>query len=327
MTNSLISTNKKVIILLGPTGVGKTGAALLLAKKLDTEIISADSMQLYRHMDIGTAKPSKEERAFVTHHMIDIVHPWESFSAGRYISMIVPIIEDLHKKGKIPVVVGGTGLYIKAMTRGIFSGPSADWSLREGLLSMEKEDAGSLYTYLKKLDPGAAEKITPNDTRRVVRALEVYLNGHASISDMQQRLTQPLPYDFIKIGLSRDRKELYRIIEERVDAMIRHGLMNEAKMVMDMIKERLSSHSPSPVTHSPFPSLQAIGYKEVLMYFQGEITLDETVSLIKRATKRYAKRQFTWFKKEEGIHWVDITGISESDEAFIRVWGVLKNLP
>jgi len=326
VTNSLISTDKKVIILLGPTGVGKTGAALLLAKKLDTEIISADSMQIYRQMDIGTAKPSKEERAFVTHHMIDIVHPWESFSAGRYISMIVPIIEDLHTKGKIPVVVGGTGLYIKAMTRGIFSGPSADWPLREGLLSMEKEDAGSLYTYLKNLDPGAAEKITPNDTRRVVRALEVYLKGQGSISDMQQRLTQPLPYDFIKIGLSRDRKELYRIIEERVDAMVRHGLMNEAKMVMDMIQERLSSHYPSPVTHPPFPSLQAIGYKEVLMYFQGEITLDETVSLIKKATKRYAKRQFTWFKKEEGIHWVDITGISESDEAFSRVWGILKNL-
>jgi len=328
----LISTNKKVIILLGPTGVGKTGAALLLAKKLDTEIISADSMQIYRHMDIGTAKPSRKERAFVTHHMIDVVHPWESFSTGRYISMIVPIIEDLHKKGKIPVVVGGTGLYIKAMTRGIFSGPSADWTLREELLSMEREKAGFLYAYLKKLDPEAAEKITPNDTRRVVRALEVSLKGHASISEMQQKLTQPLPYDFIKIGLSRDRKELYRIIEERVDAMIRHGLMNEVKMVIDMIKEpsvnrELSSPSPLPVTHYPLPSLQAIGYKEVSMCLRGEIGPDETISLIKRATKRYAKRQFTWFKKEEGIHWVDITGISESDEAFIRVWGVLKNLP
>ena len=328
----MISTNKKVIILLGPTGVGKTGAALLLAKKLDTEIISADSMQIYRHMDIGTAKPSRKERTFVRHHMIDVVHPRESFSTGKYISMIVPIIEDLHTKGKIPVVVGGTGLYIKAMTRGIFSGPSADWTLREELLSMEKEKAGFLYAYLKKLDPEAAEKITPNDTRRVVRALEVSLKGHASISEMQQKLTQPLPYDFIKIGLSRDRKELYRIIEERVDAMIRHGLMNEVKIVIDMIKKPsvnrgLSSLTPLPVTHYPLPSLQAIGYKEVSMCLRGEISPDETISLIKRATKRYAKRQFTWFKKEEGIHWVDITGISESDEAFIRVWGVLKNLP
>ena len=150
MTNSLISTNKKVIILLGPTGVGKTGAALLLAKKLGTEIISADSMQIYRHMDIGTAKPSREERAFVTHHMIDIVHPWENFSAGRYLSMIVPVIEDLHKRGRIPVVVGGTGLYIKAMTRGIFSGPSADWTLREELLSMEKEAIRLFVRLFKK---------------------------------------------------------------------------------------------------------------------------------------------------------------------------------
>jgi tRNA dimethylallyltransferase len=329
--NSLISTNKKVIILLGPTGVGKTGAALLLAKKLDTEIISADSMQIYRHMDIGTAKPSREERAFVAHHMIDIVDPWENFSTGRYISMIAPVIEDLHIRGKIPVVVGGTGLYIKAMTRGIFSGPSADWTLREELLSMEKEESGSLYAYLKKLDPEAAGKITPNDTRRVIRALEVYLKGHESISQMQQRLTQPLPYDFIKIGLSRDRKELYRVIEERVDKMIQHGLMNEVKMVMDMIKERfvnreISSHDPLPVPYYPFPSLQAIGYKEVSMYLQGEISPDESVGLIKRATKRYAKRQFTWFKKEEDIHWVDITGVSESDEAFLSVWRILENL-
>jgi tRNA dimethylallyltransferase len=326
----LIPINKKVIILLGPTGVGKTGAALLLAKKLDTEIISADSMQIYRHMDIGTAKPSREERAFVAHHMIDVVDPWENFSTGRYISMIVPVIEDLHKRGKIPVVVGGTGLYIKAMTRGIFSGPSADWTLREELLSMEKAESGSLYAYLIKLDPEAAEKITPNDTRRVVRALEVSLKGHASISEMQQRLTQPLPYDFIKIGLSRDRKELYRTIEERVDAMIQHGLMNEVKKVMDMIQDHPPSpiaHDPISMPHYPFPALQAIGYKEVLMCLRGEIGPDETVSLIKRATKRYAKRQFTWFKKEEGIHWVDITGIAESDEAFARVWDVLKNLP
>jgi tRNA dimethylallyltransferase len=331
VTNSLISTNKKVIILLGPTGVGKTGAALLLAKKLDTEIISADSMQIYRHMDIGTAKPSREERAFVAHHMIDIVHPWENFSTGRYISMIAPVIEDLHIRGKIPVVVGGTGLYIKAMTRGIFSGPSADWTLREELLSVEKEESGSLYAHLKKLDPEAAERITPNDTRRVIRALEVYLKGHESISQMQQRLTQPLPYDFIKIGLSRDRKELYRIIEERVDTMIQHGLMNEVKMVMDVITGRfvnreLSSHDPLPLTHYPFPSSQAIGYKEVSMYLQGKISPDETVGLIKRATKRYAKRQFTWFKKEEDIHWVDITGVPESDEAFLRIWKILENL-
>ena len=207
----------KVIILLGPTGVGKTGVSILLAKELNTEIISADSMQIYRHMDIGTAKPSHEERSIVKHHMIDIVDPWESYSTGKYIAAVVPIIEGLHRKGKIPIVVGGTGLYIKAMTRGIFSGPSADWTLREDLLSMEKEERGSLYNYLKELDPEAAGKITPNDTRRIIRALEVCLKSNTSMSEMQKKLTQPLPYEFIKIGLTSDRKELYRLIEERVD--------------------------------------------------------------------------------------------------------------
>src|SRR4030066_2098530 len=184
----------KVIILLGPTGVGKSNASLLLAKSLDTEVISADSMQIYRHMDIGTAKPTVEERTLVKHHMIDIVDPWELYSTGKYIDAVEPLIGKLHSKRKIPIVVGGTGLYIKAMTRGIFSGPSADWSLREDLLPMEKGEKGSLYNYLKKLDPEAAEKITPNDTRRIVRALEVCLKSNKSMSEIQKKLTQPLPY-------------------------------------------------------------------------------------------------------------------------------------
>ena len=306
----------KVIILLGPTGVGKTGASILLAKALNTEIISADSMQIYRHMDIGTAKPSKEERATVRHHMIDIVNPSEAYSTGKYIEAVVPIIEGLHKTERIPVVVGGTGLYIKAMTRGIFSGPSADWTLREDLLSMEKEENGSLYNYLKELDPEAAEKITPNDTRRIIRALEVCLKSKETLSEMQKKLTRPLPYEFIKIGLSRERKELYNIIEERVDKMIIDGLVNEVKKAIEMIGN----------SEIPLPSMQAIGYKDIAMYLQGQITLDEAIRLVKRGTKRYAKRQFTWFRKEEDIHWVNITGINESHEAFMRVNHVLRDL-
>lgn len=306
----------KVIILLGPTGVGKTGASILLAKALNTEIISADSMQIYRHMDIGTAKPSKEERATVRHHMIDIVNPSEAYSTGKYIEAVVPIIEGLHKTERIPVVVGGTGLYIKAMTKGIFSGPSADWTLREYLLSMEKEENGSLYNYLKELDPEAAEKITPNDTRRIIRALEVCLKSKETLSEMQKKLTRPLPYEFIKIGLSRERKELYNMIEERVDKMIIDGLVNEVKKVIEMIGN----------SEIPLPSMQAIGYKDIAMYLQGQITLDEAIRLVKRGTKRYAKRQFTWFRKEEDIHWVNITGINESHEAFMRVNDILKPL-
>jgi tRNA dimethylallyltransferase len=302
----------KVIILLGPTGVGKTGVSTLLAKALNTEIISADSMQIYRHMDIGTAKPSKKERAIVKHHMIDIVDPVESYSTGKYIEAVIPIIEGLLDKGKIPIVVGGTGLYIKAMTRGIFSGPSADWTLREELLSIENEEKGSLYNYLKELDPGAAEKITSNDKRRIIRALEVCLKTKKRLSEIQKKLTKPLPYEFIKIGLTRDRKELYRIIEERVDAMMEAGIVEEVKNTLEMNPDRTP--------------MQAIGYKEVVKYLQGEITLDEAVRLIKKVTKRYAKRQFTWFRKEEDIQWVDITGIDDSHEAFIRVSYILRSL-
>jgi tRNA dimethylallyltransferase len=302
----------KVLILLGPTGVGKTGISILLAKALNTDIISADSMQIYRYMDIGTAKPSKKERTIVKHHMIDIVDPRESYSTGKYIEAVAPIIEELLNKEKIPIVVGGAGLYIKAMTRGIFSGPSADWTLREDLLSIENEEEGSLYNYIKELDPGAAEKITSNDKRRIIRALEVCLKSKGRLSEIQKKLTRPLPYEFIKIGLSRDRKELYKMIEERVDAMIEAGLVEEVKNILEMNPGRTP--------------MQAIGYKEFAMYFQGEMTLDEAVNLMKKATKRYAKRQFTWFRKEEGIHWVDITGIDDSHETFMRVSNVLRYL-
>jgi len=302
----------KVIILVGPTGVGKTAVSILLAKELDTEIISADSMQIYRHMDIGTAKPSIEEKTMVKHHMIDIVDPWESYSTGKYITEVVPIIDNLHRKGKIPIVVGGTGLYIKAMTRGIFSGPPADWNLREELLSMDKEERGSLYNYLKEFDPDAAGKITPNDTRRVIRALEVCLKSNASISELQKNRTQPLPYDFIKIGLTRDRKELYRIIEERVAIMIESGLVEEVENILTMNPDRTP--------------LQAIGYKEIAMYLYGHITSDEAIRLITRGTKRYAKRQFTWFRKEEGIHWIDITGTYDKHGAFMRVSNIMGSI-
>jgi len=303
---------KKVIILLGPTGVGKTGVSILLAKALSTEIISADSMQIYRYMDIGTAKPTSEERAVVKHHMIDTVDPREAYSTGKYIQAVVPIIEKLHEMGKVPIVVGGTGLYIKAMTRGIFSGPSSDWSLREELLSMEKEENGVLYNLLRDLDPEAAVKITPNDTRRITRALEVFLKSTSSISEMQKKLTKPLPYKFIKIGLHRDRRELYRIIEHRIDEMINRGLIEEVQNLLKMNPDRTP--------------MQAIGYKEISLYLREEIPIEEAIRLIKRGTKRFAKRQFTWFKKEEDIHWIDVTGIYDSDKILILLSDVLRHV-
>jgi tRNA dimethylallyltransferase len=302
----------KVIILLGPTGVGKTGVAVLLAKKLNTEIISADSMQIYRHMDIGTAKPSPEERGLVGHHMIDIVDPSQSFSTGKYVSAVEPLIESLHKKGKIPVIAGGTGLYIRAMTRGIFSGPPADWKLRRELLALEEEERGYLHRRLKESDPAAAEKITANDTRRIVRALEVFIKSRTSMSGMQKDLTRPLPYSFIRIGLTRERKELYAMIERRVESMIESGLVEEVKTILAMAPDRTP--------------MQAIGYKEIAMHLRGEISLDKAVGLIKKGTRRYAKRQFTWFRKEEDIHWIDITGIHNSRDAFEHVYEFLMTL-
>ncbi|TAL24385.1 MAG: tRNA (adenosine(37)-N6)-dimethylallyltransferase MiaA [Nitrospirae bacterium] len=302
----------KVIILLGPTGVGKTGASILLAKSLDTEIISADSMQIYKGMDIGTAKPSIEQMAGVRHHMIDIVGPTEAYSVGRYIEEVVPVIDSLHKKGKIPIIVGGTGLYIKAMTRGIFSGPSADWELREELAALEEEQGGSLHSYLQELDPEAASKIMPPDKRRIIRALEVCLKTRQGISELQKKATSPLPCEFIKIGLTRDRKELYKIIEERVDEMIKAGLVGEVKKITGMNPDKTP--------------MQAIGYKEIAAHIDGKISIEEAVGLIKKNTKRYAKRQFTWFKKEEGIHWINISGIYNSNEIFMHIRQVLGGL-
>jgi len=301
----------KVIILLGPTGVGKTGASVLLAKKLQTEIISADSMQIYRGMDIGTAKPTKEELSEVRHHMIDIVEPTESYSAGQYIETVSGIIEDLHRANKIPVVVGGTGLYIRAMTRGIFAGPSADLGLRDELLSMEEHAPGSLYDYLVRIDPEAACKIQKNDIRRLLRALEVCLRSRGKISLLQNESTRALPYDFVKIGLRRGRQELYRLIEERVDKMLEAGFVAEV--------ERLLAEIPGRT------AMQAIGYREIADYLRGEIEKEEAIRLIKRNTRRYAKRQFTWFRKEEEINWIDLTGVLCSREIFQLIKPVLVN--
>jgi tRNA dimethylallyltransferase len=297
----------RVILLVGPTCVGKTGAAVLLATELGTEIISADSMQIYRHMDIGTEKPTPGQRAAVRHHMIDIVEPSEDYSAGRYIEAVAPVIEALHQRGRIPVVTGGTGLYIKAMTRGLFRGPSADWDLRKEL---ESENPHVLYERLSRLDPETARAVMPSDTRRIVRALEVCITSGQSMSAIKTALTSPLPHEFVKVGLSRDRKELYRMIEERVDGMLERGLVEEVKGLLRMGPSRAP--------------MQAIGYKEVAAYLRGEYTLDEAVRLIKRNTKRYAKRQFTWFRKEEGLHWVDVTGLREDREVLEKIRPVLK---
>lgn len=291
----------KVIIILGPTGVGKTGFSLLLAKALKTEIISADSMLVYRHMDIGTAKPSTAELQSVRHHLINILSPDESFSAGLFKEKASAIINELHAKNKIPLIVGGTGLYIRSLTSGLFEGPGADEALREKLKEEEKlYGKGHLYNKLSAIDTEAARKIEPNDLRRIVRALEVSLKEEKGISEIRKLSTNPSNYDFIKIGLFRERKELYRIIEARVDEMMEAGLLEETKRLLAMNPNRTA--------------LQALGYKEMALFIEGTVDLVEAVRLTKKRTKMYAKRQYTWFKKEPAIHWLDISGISGPEE-------------
>lgn len=307
-----------VLILLGPTAVGKTEISIYLAKLLKTEIISSDSMQVYKYMDIGTAKPSIEQRNEVYHHMIDIVEPWEYFSTGEYIDRVRIIIQKLLNNGKIPLIVGGTGLYLKAITEGIFEGTDADWTLRKELIEKEKNSPGYLYEILKDVDPLAALRINPNDLRRTIRALEVYIKENKTISDIQKTLTKPLQHDFIKIGITRDRKELYQRIEKRVDLMIQKGLIEEVRTILNLIKRNINQ------IHRPIPSLQAIGYKEIAGYLAGLYSLNEAIKLIKKKTKMYAKRQYTWFGREKNIIWTDITNRFDYEKIAIEILDMIK---
>jgi tRNA dimethylallyltransferase len=327
---------KKTLLLLGPTGVGKTSASLLLAQHLRTEIISSDSMQIYRGMNIGTAKPTPQELKCVCHHMIDIIEPWERYSAGDYLAAVIPIMQRLHINERVPLVVGGTGLYLKAMTRGIFQGPAANIALRNALQQAELERPGTLYQQLQKLDPAAAARIMPNDLRRIIRALEVCLSTGMAMSDLQQQATTPLPYTFIKIGLTRDRSELYRIIDKRVDVMLQQGLVDEARSILEKIRERTSlrhQKNCSNPSASPdrdvlqLPALQAIGYKELIQYFAGKISLQTAIDHIKQRSRNYAKRQFTWFRQQESdIIWVDITGITDPELILKKVLAKLPSI-
>ncbi|MBF0318949.1 MAG: tRNA (adenosine(37)-N6)-dimethylallyltransferase MiaA [Nitrospirae bacterium] len=295
----------KVAVICGPTCVGKTGVSIALARLLGAEIVSADSMQVYKGMDVGTAKPSAGQRAQVAHHMIDIVEPTEAYSTGRYVSGAARALEDIISRGKTPLITGGTGLYIRAMSKGLFTAPDADMALREALMGAEAQNPGFLYNYLNTIDPQSAERIMPKDHRRVVRAIEVCLKSGKPISRLQAEMTRPLPYEFIKIGLIRQRAELYEMINGRVDTMMADGLVKEAEQLFTL-----------KLAHTP---VQAIGYKELFAYFRVEMGLEEAVLKIKQATRRYAKRQISWFKGEPDVKWVDITGIFGEKEILNKI--------
>ncbi len=304
-----MSKDKPILIIAGPTAVGKTDTSILLAQELSAEIVSADSMQIYRGMDIGTAKPAREQRRIVYHHMIDIVEPHQPYSVGDYLRDARAAIDGIISSGGTPLVVGGTGLYIRALTRGLFHGPPADLDLRERLLQREAEgEPGMLYSDLVKIDPEAAVKIHPNDLRRTVRALEVYYLKDRKLSEFQREHSfQDRPYHFRLLFLIRSRTELYPRIEKRVDQMIADGLEAEVKTLLDR------GFRPE------LPSMQGLGYKQFMDYILGRTSRDEAIALLKRDTKRFAKRQFTWFRREPEAQWMDISGLVHTREIVARI--------
>lgn len=287
--------SKPLVVLVGPTGVGKSEVAIQLAKEIPGEIVSADSRQVYKYLDIGTDKPSKEEQAKIPYHLIDVVNPDQRFSVADFKAKVHRAIGQIHKKRKIPILVGGTGLYIRAVIDGLFSGPGADYGIRRDLAQQAaKFGLEYLYQRLRKVDPDAAKRIHPHDRRRMIRALEVFELIGQPISVLQERNTRPPRYDLVLIGLRRPRRELYRRIDERVDGMLAGGLVEE---VGGLLAKGFGED---------LPSMQGVGYKEIVGFLKGRYSLSEAVRLVKRNSRRLAKRQLTWFGKDRRIVWVDI---------------------
>jgi tRNA dimethylallyltransferase len=283
----------RIIVVLGPTAVGKSEAALELADKLQAEIINADSLQVYRYLDIGTGKPSRKQREAVPHHLIDIVDPDQDFNAALFQTLAKEALAEIQSRGKRAILCGGTGLYIKALTHGLFVGPGADPALRARL---ERELAGSgpllAYERLARIDPAAASRIHPNDRQRIMRALEVYELTGRPISDWQalHRFKQAR-FAILKIGLQRDRDELYGRINRRCQRMIAEGLVEEVRGLV----ERGYTLDLKP--------LKSVGYRHVGLFLKGEMSLEDALSLMQRDTRRLAKRQLTWFRKDQAVHW------------------------
>ncbi|MDD5291832.1 MAG: tRNA (adenosine(37)-N6)-dimethylallyltransferase MiaA [Candidatus Omnitrophica bacterium] len=286
---------KKIIFIVGPTAVGKTRLSIEVAKSINGEIISCDSMQVYRGLDILSCKPSLRERKQIPHHLIDIVSPARNFDVSQFIKLSKNLIEEIHDKGRKPVFVGGTGLYVDSLLNGIFQCPSKDQKIRDNFYRQAGKYGNSyLYQRLKKIDPPAAKKIHKNDLRRIIRALEVHQITGKPISRLQKQkkgILQDRRFDISIIGLTMPRAELYKKIDERVDLMFKKGAVKEIKR---LLKNKCSK-----------TLRQALGMKEISLYLKGDISLKEARQLLKRNTHRYAKRQMTWFKRNPAIKWIE----------------------
>ena len=294
----------RLIVIVGPTAAGKSGIALQLAKRFDCEIVSGDSMCIYRGMDIGTAKPTADERKEVPHHLVDILGPEESFSVADFQKLAERAIDDICRRGKIPLLVGGTGFYVQALLEGYQFSRTPKTELRRELQAASEETFSTqeLYQSLFELDPETAGRIHPNDLRRVLRALEVIRLEQLPISRRKRTDNPALLYDCIVFGLSRNRQELYRRVDARVDSMLSSGLVEE---VEKLLAAGLSAEDTA---------MQAIGYKEIVCHLSGEISIEDAVSRIKQSSRRFAKRQATWFRRMPYIHWIDMDGGSEVED-------------
>lgn len=285
----------RLICICGPTASGKTALSVALAKQLHTEIISADSMQIYRGMDIGTAKPTAAERQGVPHHLLDICAPGEAFSVARYVELADAAAQDVLSRGMVPIVAGGTGLYMDALIEcSTFSGDETNLSVREKYQCMAAEQGNeAVHACLAKVDPEGADRLHPNNLKRVIRALEVYEQTGMTIDAFNRLHKRPVPkYAALKIGICpAERQTLYDRIDRRVDQMLADGLLEETKRLLD--SGALAG-----------TAAQAIGYKELLGYLQGDAPLADCVALLKQRSRNYAKRQLTWLKRDDNIHWI-----------------------
>ena len=284
-----------IICIAGPTASGKTALAVELAKELNGEVVSCDSMQVYKRMDIGTAKPTLEEMQGIPHHMIDVAEPWEDFSVSRYCEMAAPIVDDILSRGKTAVIAGGTGLYMDALIRGNAFAPFPATGVRERLEAQaDAEGMEAMLSHLRAVDPDAAQRLHLSDRKRILRALEVYLETGETITE-HNRKTQAVPprYSPLWLGLDfTEREELYRRIDLRVGLMLQQGLVEE-------IRGLLAEGIPEKAT-----AMQAIGYKEFVDALDGRCTIEEAADQVRQSSRRYAKRQLTWFRRNKAIHWL-----------------------
>jgi tRNA dimethylallyltransferase len=295
-----------LVVIVGPTASGKTVLSLSLAQHFHGEIVNCDSVAVYREFEIGTAKPSRQERALVPHHLLDIANPGDPFTAGDYARLARQALSEITSRGNLPIVVGGTGLYLRALLDGLFEGPPRSEELRERLRQRATDRGpGYLHRLLRRLDHSAAEKIHPNDDAKIIRALEVRLVTGAPMTELWKQGRDPLQgFRILRIGLNPDRTALYERIDDRAAAMFDHGLIDEAD-ALGRKHEHLGPSSP----------LGSLGYKQAVQLLTGEIDLAEAIRLAQQGHRNYAKRQMTWFRREPRVHWIDDFGDSLSAQS------------